>query len=250
MRRWKVAWRSIAAVTLAATGMAAQTRVASAQAEVYSGKMPCADCSAIKTTLTLNKDAQGAPGSFSMVERFLGRPSAEVRKTSGTWTIAQGDAADKNATVYQLHPAGSATVQPFLKVDENTLRLLDINLKELPATLPHTLKRVEAATVVTETTGGEVTLKVGGLLEVRLAANHTTGYSWVAAPVANPVLARQGAAVYKQAAASGKVGVGGIEVWSFKAVKAGKESLRFEYRRPWEKSAAAAKTATFAVTVE
>jgi predicted secreted protein len=56
--------------------------------------------------------------------------------------------------------------------------------------------KAEAAgvTVVTGQTNGNVSLKVGSVLEVRLEANHTTGYSWIAAPVTNPVLMRQGAA--------------------------------------------------------
>src|ERR1700736_173574 len=72
------------------------------------------------------------------------------------------------------------------------------------------------ATVVTEQTHGDVSLKVGAVLEVRLEANHTTGYSWVAAPVANPVLVRQGAAKYEEHASGGKAGVGGVEIWRFK----------------------------------
>jgi inhibitor of cysteine peptidase len=93
-------------------------------------------------------------------------------------------------------------------------------------------------------------LKVGSVLEVRLEANHTTGYSWIAAPVASPVLVRQGRAVYQERAVGGKAGVGGVEVWRFKALKAGKQGLQFEYRRPWEKGAPAAKMVTFSVTVE
>jgi inhibitor of cysteine peptidase len=106
------------------------------------------------------------------------------------------------------------------------------------------------ATVVTEQTHGDVSLKVGALLEVRLEANHTTGYSWVAAPSANPVLTRQGPAKYEEHATGGKVGVGGVEVWRFKAIKAGKQGLQFEYRRPWEKGSPPAKVVMFAVTVE
>jgi len=105
-------------------------------------------------------------------------------------------------------------------------------------------------TVVSGQTGGQVSLKVGAVLEVRLEANHTTGYSWIAAPVANPVLMRQGAAKYEEHASGGKAGVGGVEVWRFKAVKAGKQGLSFEYRRPWEKNTPPAKVATFSVTVE
>jgi inhibitor of cysteine peptidase len=107
-----------------------------------------------------------------------------------------------------------------------------------------------AVTVVTDQTGGEVSLKVGAVLEVRLEANHTTGYSWITAPVANPVLARQGRAVYQEHSTGGKAGVGGVEIWRFKAVKAGKQGLSFEYRRPWEKGAPAAKMATYSVTVD
>jgi inhibitor of cysteine peptidase len=106
------------------------------------------------------------------------------------------------------------------------------------------------ATVVTEQTHGDVSLKVGAVLEVRLEANHTTGYSWVFEPAVNPVLMRQGRAVYQEHVAGGAVGAGGVEVWRFKAVKAGKQGLQFEYRRPWEKGSPPAKVVTFAVTVE
>jgi inhibitor of cysteine peptidase len=106
------------------------------------------------------------------------------------------------------------------------------------------------ATVVTEQTHGDVSLKVGAVLEVRLEANHTTGYSWVAAPAVNPVLMRQGPAKYEEHATGGKAGVGGVEVWRFKAMKAGKQGLQFEYRRPWEKGSPPTKVVTFAVTVE
>jgi inhibitor of cysteine peptidase len=106
------------------------------------------------------------------------------------------------------------------------------------------------ATVVTEQTHGDVSLKVGAVLEVRLEANHTTGYSWVFAPAVNPVLMRQGKTVYQEHVAGSTVGAGGVEVWRFKAMKAGKQGLQFEYRRPWEKGSPPAKVVTFAVTVE
>ena len=105
-------------------------------------------------------------------------------------------------------------------------------------------------TVVDEKTAGDVSLKVGGKLEVHLEANHTTGYSWGQVLVEKPVLQKQGKAVYYQYPWDGRVGVGGMEVWKFKAVQKGKQSLRFEYRRPWEKTASAAKTLSFDVTVE
>jgi inhibitor of cysteine peptidase len=88
------------------------------------------------------------------------------------------------------------------------------------------------------------------VLEVRLEANHTTGYSWVFTPAANPVLMRQGRTAYQEHGAGGTVGAGGVEVWRFKAMKAGKQGLQFEYRRPWEKDSPPAKVVTFTVTVD
>jgi inhibitor of cysteine peptidase len=104
--------------------------------------------------------------------------------------------------------------------------------------------------VVTEQTHGDVNLKVGAVLEVRLEANHTTGYSWVFTPAVNPVLMRQGRTVYQEHGTGGTVGAGGVEVWRFKAMKAGKQGLQFEYRRPWEKDSPPAKVVTFTVTVD
>jgi inhibitor of cysteine peptidase len=106
------------------------------------------------------------------------------------------------------------------------------------------------ATVVTEQTHGDVNLKVGAVLEVRLEANHTTGYSWVFTPAVNPVLMRQGRTVYQEHGTGDTVGAGGVEVWRFKAMKAGKQGLQFEYRRPWEKDSPPAKVVTFTVTVD
>jgi inhibitor of cysteine peptidase len=106
------------------------------------------------------------------------------------------------------------------------------------------------ATVVTEQTHGDVNLKVGAVLEVRLEANHTTGYSWVFTPAVNPILMRQGRAAYQEHGSGDNMGASGVEVWRFKAMKAGKQGLQFEYRRPWEKGSPPAKVVTFIVTVD
>jgi predicted secreted protein len=251
MRRWGLVLRCVVgAIFLAVTsGIAAGQSVVT---ERYSGMMPCADCSGIKTFLVLNQNSQGAPINFTMRETYVGRPAAGNRTTAGTWTIVHGDATDKNATVYQLHPHGSTAVTSFLKMD-NELRMLGGDMTELPASVPHTLKLMVADKVVfkaNDQASGAVSVKLGGVLEVQLPANHTTGYSWVLAPVADPVLASQGKAAYTESATGGKVGVGGIETWRFKAAKAGTEGMRFEYRRPWEKSVPAAKTVMIQVTVQ
>lgn len=253
MARWELILRSAVAVAtffVAAQGMVAQQTIV---AERYSGMMPCADCSGIRTTLVLNRNSQGAPINYTMVETFVARPAAgKPRVTGGRWTIERGDAGDKNASVYQLHQAGSTAVTSFVKVGAE-LHMLGGDMTELPASVPHTLKLIVADKVifkVNDQAGGDASLKVGGVLEVQLPANHTTGYSWVAAPVANPILMSQGKATYEENTAGGNVGAGGVETWRFKAVKSGTEGLRFEYRRPWEKSVPAAKTVTIQVMVQ
>ena len=105
-------------------------------------------------------------------------------------------------------------------------------------------------TVVDEKTAGDVTVKVRGMLEVHLEANHTTGYSWVQVPVEKPVLQKQGKAHYQENPSDGKAGVGGVEIWKYKAVKVGTQNLKFEYRRSWERAPHPEKTLSFDVTVQ
>jgi inhibitor of cysteine peptidase len=251
MRGWRVTSQGVLAAVffVSVTGFTAGQ--AGVTTERYTGLTPCADCSGIKTMLMLTRSNQGAPINFTMRETYVGRPAAGNRVTAGPWAIVHGDATDKNATVYQLHPAGSTAVTSFLKVD-NELRMLGGDLAELPASVPHTLKLSAADKVVfkvNDQAGGAVSVKLGGTLEVQLPANHTTGYSWILVPVADTVLTSQGKAAYAESSAGGKVGAGGVETWRFKAVKVGTEGLQFEYRRPWEKNTAAAKTVTIRVTV-
>ena len=249
MRRSGLAFLCLVATRFAA-GNGQPAAVLSA--ETYSGRLPCANCEGVRTRLSLVRFVQGTTMSYSMSEAWVGRPAAATSRSSGTCTFAHGDAADKNATVSQLHASGvsSSTTSKFLRVNESELRLMDANFKELPATVPHALNLVPQPVVRGGMTGGAVSLKVGAVMEVRLDANHTTGYSWIVAPVPNPVLMRQGKAEYLDNAAENRVGAGGVEVWRFKAVKAGKQGLQFEYRRPWEKGTPPVKMVTFSVTVE
>jgi predicted secreted protein len=250
MRRWGFVVRCLVVLVF----LTVTSGIVTAQpvvTERYSGIMPCADCSGIRTTLVLDRSSQGEPINFTLLETYVGRPAAGNRTTIGTWAIVHGDATDKNATVYQLHPHGSTAVTSFLKVN-NELRMLGGDMTELPVSVPHTLKLMVADKVVfkvNDQAGGAVSVKLGGVLEVQLPSNHTTGYSWILAPVADPVLTSQGKAAYVESSGEGKVGAGGVETWGFKAVKTGTEGLQFEYRRPWEKNAPAAKTVVIRVTV-
>lgn len=100
-------------------------------------------------------------------------------------------------------------------------------------------------------TGHRIDMQVGQELVVRLPSNRTTGYSWTVHPTKGEVLKAQGASVYIQTPGSSGplIGAGGAEAWHFKAIKPGQQALQFNYRRPWEKNIAPARSVAYSVKV-
>jgi hypothetical protein len=108
----------------------------------FAGDLPCADCPGIRTELTLTRKGAGwAEGTYSLSETYLERGGPRV--TTGDWTTLRGDAADEDATVYELEPDHPERSRHFLRVgDDAALKALDRDLKPWPKGLPDTLKRV------------------------------------------------------------------------------------------------------------
>ena len=95
-----------------------------------------------------------------------------------------------------------------------------------------------------EANGKTVHVAVGGVLEIHLDENPTTGYSWEIAALDEEILADAGRVYF--AARPALTGSGGEVQWLFRALKPGTTALRLEYRRPWEKDKPAQ---TFEITV-
>jgi inhibitor of cysteine peptidase len=91
------------------------------------------------------------------------------------------------------------------------------------------------------TNAASVELAVGQRLDVRLAANPTTGYRWTAT-LRGAVLAANGSPAYVPAG-SGLLGAGGTDVFSYRAVAPGTAHLAFAYARSWEHAAPAQRAA-------
>ena len=110
----------------------------------------------------------------------------------------------------------------------------------------------EKAVVVTSAESGkEIELNVGQECRIELSANSTTGYAWSVAAAADKVLQESAKSEYvSDPNPDHKVGVGGMQVWHFKAVQAGTQTMKLEYRRPWEKDIKPAQTAQFAFVVK
>lgn len=98
--------------------------------------------------------------------------------------------------------------------------------------------------------GKEVTLATGGMLTVTLESNITTGYSWNEnANIGDNTVMQQTNHIY-QPPATAIPGAGGKEVWTFKAIKAGKSTISMEYRRPFEPTATPAETFSLTLVVQ
>jgi copper homeostasis protein (lipoprotein) len=113
---------------------------------VYKGTMPCADCSGLDTVLRLY-----AKGKFDTTYAFYvrtqtyrGAPHGDVTLSDrGEWTVLRGDAADPDATVYQLNPDNEQHSEALLVQDKGAaLDQLDRDLKPIETTRNMTLNRV------------------------------------------------------------------------------------------------------------
>lgn len=89
----------------------------------------------------------------------------------------------------------------------------------------------------------------GEAFDVRLPANRSTGYSWaLGAALDESILTL----VHHQydAPEAGRPGEGGISSWRFRGVAAGRTTLLFFYRRPWDADAGPARTMQYSVVVQ
>jgi inhibitor of cysteine peptidase len=98
--------------------------------------------------------------------------------------------------------------------------------------------------------GSQVTLRQGQILAVTLESNPTTGYSWAPVEKENSIFELFGDPIYIPAEQEeGAVGSGGWEIYYFRSISAGQETLELIYRRSWETDVEPAKTFSIDVTV-
>ena len=94
--------------------------------------------------------------------------------------------------------------------------------------------------------GKSIELKTGGLLEISLNGNITTGYNWVPV-IQDPIILEQVGDV-QVTPASDQLGAPGVIVLTFKAISQGQTNLRLEYKQPWDENTLPEQI--FEVTVE
>jgi inhibitor of cysteine peptidase len=90
--------------------------------------------------------------------------------------------------------------------------------------------------------GGELLVRVGETLELKLPENPTKGYRWQLSSSGSPVLYL----VEDDFTPTGTaVGTGGMRHWTFRVEQAGAAQLELELRRSWERQA----MDTFGITI-
>jgi len=90
--------------------------------------------------------------------------------------------------------------------------------------------------------------KVGNSFTITLDSSPTTGYQWQIARQIDTGLLELIGSQYIPSKID-LVGVPGKEEWVFKAVRAGKAIISFNYVRPWDKDGLPAQTDSFIVII-
>lgn len=92
-------------------------------------------------------------------------------------------------------------------------------------------------------------IAVGEDFRITLGSNPSTGYHWELADPLNESIVQLVGTEYRAPENQSLVGAPGEELWTFRAVGQGRTMIRMKYVRPWEKGAAPAKTAVYAIEV-
>lgn len=96
--------------------------------------------------------------------------------------------------------------------------------------------------------GSTISISVFDTFTVSLDSNGTTGYTWKIAEMDQAILEKTGEKYVADLVAPGTVGSGGTQIFTFKALAAGKTRLRLVYLRPFAPNDEPART--FEVTVD
>ena len=96
----------------------------------------------------------------------------------------------------------------------------------------------------------DIPLAVGDTLEVTLASNPSTGFSWTAETQIGDASVVQQTSHVSVGPNSAMVGAPGAETWTFRALNAGTTTINADYSQPWPGGVKADWTFKANVTVE
>ena len=113
-----------------------------AQKVVYSGMLPCADCSGIRTTLTLYRDQFDTPTRFQLREEYLqGSKVGLTAVERGDWRQDSRIQSERQMDLYTINPETPDAKRQYLRDAVNAVEQLDENGEVIESNLNYRLLR-------------------------------------------------------------------------------------------------------------
>lgn len=94
----------------------------------YLGSLPCRNCDGIQLDVTLMGEESQAPEerTFTLDATYRNHPeNPPAENYAGNWETLTGTPSNPDATVYELTPDGEGQTYYFLRIDPETLELID-----------------------------------------------------------------------------------------------------------------------------
>lgn len=109
----------------------------------FEGVLPCADCSGIKTELSLYQDIANADNnSYTLTETYLGGKLGDTTFSSnGKWDILRGLKGDDAAIVYFLNYDEPDESRYYLKKGDTSVIMLDKEQQLISSQLNYSLRK-------------------------------------------------------------------------------------------------------------
>ena len=113
-----------------------------AQQVTYTGMLPCADCSGIRTTLTLYRDQYSNPTRFELREEYLSGSKVELSASErGSWEAEKRLQGNMEYDVYTINPNDPDADRKYIKDAVNAIEQLDQNGNRIESNLNYRLLR-------------------------------------------------------------------------------------------------------------
>jgi hypothetical protein len=121
-----------------------EAEIASGTWLVYEGLLPCADCSEIRARLEILIDYSNPEPPFILKQACIGANDEDKTSiTHGIYGTLREMYRDNDATVYELNPDKPKETMYFLRVNDDTLKMLNREIKEIKSELNYNLVRTE-----------------------------------------------------------------------------------------------------------
>ncbi len=113
-----------------------------AQKVTYSGMLPCADCSGIRTTLTLYRDQFDAPTRFELREDYMQGSKVGIKTVErGDWVQKNRVTDNRQMDLYVINPETPSATRQYLRDAVNAIEQLDQDGEKIESTMNYRLLR-------------------------------------------------------------------------------------------------------------